>query len=62
MQKHRPVMCPSPPPRRGVKRFAARCERPAVRHGGTYGVDALPRAGCAGRAGNAEPHGEEHAR
>lgn len=62
MQTRNPVMCPSLPPRLGVRRFAARCEYPAARHGGVRGVAAPPNVGCAGRGYGAERHGQEHAR
>lgn len=62
MQKHRPVKCPSLPPRLGVRRFAVRCERPAAHHGGVSGVDAPPNAGCVGRGCDAERCGQEGAR
>ena len=62
MQKHRPVMCPSPPPRLGMRGFAARCECPAPPHGGVSGVAAPPSAGYAGRGCDAERCGQEGAR
>ena len=59
MQTHRPVMCPSPPPRLGVSRSPTLAECRVVRRGGVCGVAARPSAGRAGRGGGAERRGQE---